>query len=325
MTEPTCNLKTSIVYNNSSKQFGLPPFYYRYRNVGTNLNGNTPAEQYQRLKLIQNTVRVPSSLYISNKGPLSVYKSPEFIHNNVCWNQMSDRPVPSIQKASVPTGFFNSLNSRRSSVTSGKPGCQTPGGKGCDIKHNSYERYLNRLKGKGVLRRGPIPPTFGEQLPFNYALPIYGGKTVKTNIVSGCNCFNINNTNNKQEKQNQKQDDYKIYNNPLWQEEQGGICGFSIGNYVYAKQTGNDFYTKAIITDIINNVYIIQFDNGFIQDVSNMNELLVYFPCKCDESIIIHSYNKRLLVTESNHNGFKCYLPESLLLGVGLGIENDNN
>ena len=165
-----------------------PVIACRYRNCNTNLTGNSPADQYQRLKLIQNTVRVYSSLYTANKGPLSAYKKPTIKTNNVCWNQMSDRPFPSVQRATIPTGFYNSLNSRRSSVTSSKPGSQTPGGVGCDIKHNSYDRYLNRLKGKGPLRRGIIPPNFGQPIPFNPAFPVYGGKTTKTNIVNGCNC-----------------------------------------------------------------------------------------------------------------------------------------
>ena len=45
---------TSLVGNSSySKQLGLAP-YYRYRLCNTNLTGSTPADQYQRLKLIQN-------------------------------------------------------------------------------------------------------------------------------------------------------------------------------------------------------------------------------------------------------------------------------
>lgn len=185
-------MTTSLVVNERNKIFGLPPYYYRVRKCDTNLNSSTRDDQYQRLKLIQNTVRVYSSLYTSNIGPLSAYKKPISDPSagfyGVNWNQMSDRPVPSVQRASIPTGYSNSLNRRHTSVTSSKPGSQTPGGIGCDIKHNSYDRYLNRLKGKGVLRRGIISPTFGAPMPFNRALPIYGGKTTKTNIVTGCNC-----------------------------------------------------------------------------------------------------------------------------------------
>lgn len=184
--------KTAIVYNLYSKQRGLQPFIYRLRSCDTELNGNTPDDQYQRLKLIQNTVRVYGSLYTANLGPLSAYKRPISAPDaglyGVCWNQMSDRPVPSVQRASIPTGYHNSLNNRHHSVTSSKPGSQTPGGAGCDIKHNSYDRYLNRLKGKGPLKRGIVPPTFGAPIPFNCAFPIYGGKTTKTNIIAGCKC-----------------------------------------------------------------------------------------------------------------------------------------
>ena len=164
-------------------------FMCRYRGCDSNSNGSNPAVQYQRLKLIQNTVRVYSSLYTSNIGPLNAYKKPTNVTHQVCWNQMSDRPFPSVQRATVPTGSNNSLNMRHTSVTSSKPGGQTPGGIGCDIKHNSYERYLNRIKGKGPLRRGIIPPAFGKPIIFNPAYPVYGGKTTKTSIVSGCNPF----------------------------------------------------------------------------------------------------------------------------------------
>lgn len=37
---------------------------------------------------------------------------------------------------------------QQSSLTRDRPGSQAPGGSGVDIKHNSYARYLARLKGK---------------------------------------------------------------------------------------------------------------------------------------------------------------------------------
>ena len=181
--------KTALVYkypfesqlNNKTKD----EYYYRLRSCDTNLNSNTPANQYQRQKLIQNTVRVASSLYTMNLGSLNAYTRPTSATYNVCWNQMSDRPIPSVQKTYVPT--YGS-SSTRHTVTGPRPGAQSPGGVGCDIKHNSYDRYLNRLKGKAPLRRGIIPPDFGAPIPFNRALPIYGGKTTKTSIINNCNC-----------------------------------------------------------------------------------------------------------------------------------------
>lgn len=297
----TSTQRTSIVQN---KKLGLPSNYYRWTNYYPNLNGNTPADQYQKLKLIQNTTRVYSSLYTSNLGPLNAYRQPTRATYGVCWNQMSDRPVPSVQKASVPTGSNNSLNRRHTSVTSSKPGSQTPGGIGCDIKHNSYDRYLNRLKGKGPLRRGVIPPTFGQPITFNPAFPIYGGKTTKTSIVSGCNC---------PQEQTLKQD-IQIYNNPIWQPEPENKYDFEVGNYVYAIQLGNTFYTRAIIISINNGIYTIKFDNGIIQQTTNSYEFLIYFPCDCKSTDDVYFSNGvNDIAPQSNSNSLNCTLSVATL------------
>lgn len=258
----------SVAYNKSKGTF-----FYRLRSCDTNLTSNTPANQYQKLKLIQNTVRVPSSLYSMNLGSLSAYAKPLKERHNVCWNQMSDRPVPSVQKALVPTGFHNSLNNKRHSVTSSKPGSQTPGGVGCDIKHNSYDRYLNRLKGKAPLRRGVIPPNFGLPIPFNLAFPIYGGKIMKTSIVSKCDCPITD----------KDADERKIYRNPYYQEDINDVIfRFAVGNFVYAYENGNDYYSKAQIISIDGPVYTIKFDDGTIETKSE-GELKIYFPCDCGD------------------------------------------
>ena len=271
--------KTSIVYNTDNwKLRGVQPFYYRLRKCNTSLTGFTPADQYQKLKLIQNTVRVPSSLYVSNLGSLSAYKSAVNTPQGVCWNQMSDSPYPSNQRATVPTGYGNSKNNKHTSVTSSRPGCQTPGGVGCDIKHNSYDRYLNRLKGRGSLRRGPIPPNFGKPIKFNPTFPIYGGKTVKTNIVTTCNCP-IETTDQRDVSQ-----DVKLYNNPLWKEEPARNCGFKAGDYVYAIQRGTNYYTKAIVISVENDIYHIQFKDKSTQQAT-LYELKIYFACDCHETL----------------------------------------
>ena len=300
--------KTCIVYNDPDKIYGLPPYFYRWRTCDTNLTSNTPANQYQRLKQIQNTVRIQASLYTSNLGPLNAYKKPTDITYGVCWNQMSDRPVPSVQKATIPTGSNTSMNRRHTSVTSSRPGCQTPGGIGCDIKHNSYDRYLNRLKGKGPLRRGVIPPTFGTPIIFNPAFPIYGGKTTKTNIVTGCDCP-------IQSSEKNLQNDIQIYNNPLYQPYPTAEYGFSVGDYVYAIQKGNYFYTRAIVLSIDNTLYTIQFDNGTIQ-ITPVNELLIYFPCNCNNTIDGIVYETGFLSIVNNTFGFSCILPSLKYLEV---------
>jgi hypothetical protein len=182
------NYYQSIAYNKNSSDY-----YYRCRNCDTNLTSNSPENQYQRQKIIQKTVRVPASLYTMNLGSLNAYVKPKSDTYGVCWNQMSDRPIPSFQKSIVPTGNNNSLNLKHRSVTSSKPGSQSPGGYGVDIKHNCYDRYLNRLKGKSALRRGVIPPNIGAPyIPFNRAYPIYGGKITKTSIINDCVCPILN-------------------------------------------------------------------------------------------------------------------------------------
>jgi hypothetical protein len=261
--------RTAIVYK---YPFESPPnnktkddYYYRLRSCDTNLNSNTPANQYQRLKIIQNTVRVASSLYTMNLGALNAYTQPTSATYNVCWNQMSDRPIPSIQKTYVPTCGSNST---KHTTTGPRPGAQSPGGVGCDIKHNSYDRYLNRLKGKAPLRRGVIPPDFGAPIPFNRALPIYGGKTTKTSIVNNCNCPIT-----------AKSDDSRIYNDPLFYPEPNISCIFKVGDYVYA--TEGLYYVRALIISEINtNLFSVQFDDGST-DTKTCDELKIYFPCDC--------------------------------------------
>ena len=293
--------KTAIVYNQPNKILGLPEYYYRWRVCDTNLTSNTPANQYQRLKIIQNTVRVYSSLYTSNLGPLNAYVQPTAATYGVCWNQMSDRPVASVQKSVIPTGSNSSMNRKHTSVTSSRPGCQVPGGIGCDIKHNSYDRYLNRLKGKGPLRRGKIPANFGSPIPFNPAFPVYGGKTTKTNIVNGCDCP-------IESKQLNLKQDTQIYNNPLWQPDPASNYSFSVGQYVYAIQIGNTYFTRAIILNISNNIYTVQFDNGTIQTIANINNLLIYFPCNCNGLINGITYASGFLATASQ-NGSSIIAP----------------
>jgi hypothetical protein len=230
---------------------------------------------------------------------LNAYKQPTAATQGVCWNQMSDRPVPSVQRVTIPTGYNSSLNRRHTSVTSSKPGSQTPGGVGCDIKHNSYDRYLNRLKGKGPLRRGVIPPNFGSPIPFNPAFPIYGGKTTKTNIVSGCNC---------PIGQQNIQQNQLIYSNPQCQpnSSEGAYYEFKVNEYVYAIQEGNTFYTRAKITNIENGIYTIVFDNGTTQIVDNSSELLVYFPCNCSGNINNYKYVNGFIVEIDANYGTTC-------------------
>jgi hypothetical protein len=202
----------------STETTKFEPYVYRWRSCDTNLTSNTPSNRYQRLKLIQNTVRVPSSLYTMNLAGLNVYQRPNstykvvdiaganyLVSPGVNWNQMSDRREPHKQVVVTSSGSTYRGSSTRRTIVGSRPGAMSPGGSGVDIKHNSYDRYLNRIKGRAPLRRGVVPPSMKlPYIPFNPAFPVYGDKVMKTSIVSGCNC------------PENATDDFIIYNNPFY-------------------------------------------------------------------------------------------------------------
>jgi len=234
------------------------------------------AKQYQTLKIIQNTVRVPSSLYTMNLGALSVFQSARNAPYKVNWNQMSDRVVRHYQtNSSFSQGSSYHGSSTRHTHTGSKPGSTTPGGAGVDIKHNSYYRYLARLKGKGPVRRGPIPVDFGKPILFNPVYPIYGGKTMKTSIVADCNCP-IDDT-------DVYRDEYKLYHTFFNPAMFVANYTFVVGQQVWAKPSPTNKYLVATITEVLsNNTYNLVFSDGSGgTSPYDGSELLIYYPCNC--------------------------------------------
>ena len=138
------------------------------------------ASQYQKEKIIRNMVRTKSSLYTMNLATCNIYNNENTV-KIVNWNQMSDRALPSNSQIQSITVVPSRGNSTRSSLTRDRPGSQAPGGKGVDIKHGSYARYLARLKGKGPLRTQNATGLMAVQ----------GNKTKSYGIVksSSCLCF----------------------------------------------------------------------------------------------------------------------------------------
>jgi hypothetical protein len=94
---------------------------------------------------------------------------------------------------------------------------------------------------------------------------------MKTNIIDSCVCP-VGSSVSAQNSQ--------IYVDPtISMPVDYGSCDFNTGDYVYAVQTGTQFYTKAQITTISNGSYDILFvDSGFTLTTSNINDLKVYFP-----------------------------------------------
>ena len=124
-------------------------------------------------KLIWKQVRTYSSLYTMANASTNVGGSSTNLplpqYNNVNWNQSSDRNKPSVQTTVVPSRG----NSTRSSITRHRPGANSPGGKGVDIKHNSYDRHLNRIKSNLVRSQKSTS-----------LVPQYGNKTQTFGMLS---------------------------------------------------------------------------------------------------------------------------------------------
>ncbi len=111
----------------------------------------TPGMRIITQKIIQNQVRIPESQYINVLSASTIQGGknnlPLPIFNNVNENQASDRNILHIQTRYVPG---SGANSTKTSITRLRPGSIGPAGIGVDIKHNSYNRYLGRLKAKSL-------------------------------------------------------------------------------------------------------------------------------------------------------------------------------
>lgn len=300
MSNTTVNLPSPVLFyqtpvdifqtqNGSTQIDGLPTELKSCRGCNTNLASNNPASQYQRQKLIQNTVRLYSSLYTMNLAGLSGYQKPSdkyqlieqsgtpyYAPPRVNWNQMSDRSRPANQLTEVASGSTYHSSSTKHSITRDRPGAMSPGGIGVDIKHNSYERRLNKLKGKAVLRRGVIPPNYGAPIQFNRAYPVYGGKVVKTGVIHNCDCPNITDNSTA---------DVRIYGSVL-NATQDLILSvqykFNIGDFVSAKKDiTSPISYKAQIIDIVNNVYEIKFADDNSIKYTSVSSLMIYVNDNC--------------------------------------------
>ena len=278
------------------------------RNFNKNLAGNDLASQYQRQKIIQNTVRVSASLYTMNLAGLSGYQKPlnvlqlveqagtqYIVPAKTYWNQMSDRARPSNQVTKVASGATYHSSSTRHTITRNRPGAMSPGGIGVDIKHNSYNRYLNKIKGKAPLRRGVINPS-------TISSPIYGGKIVKTSIINKCNCS-----------EDDKQDQliYGSSESALQDKILSINYTFKLGDFVWAKkyETDTNFY-KGEIINISDELYTVKFEDNIIVNISYC-ELTIYFECNCNPSL---SFVEQILLNNPNNrvNSLSC---SELLLG----------
>jgi len=288
-------------------------FKPRCRSCNNNLAGNDAASRYQKQKLIQNTVRVPSSLYTANVGALNVYEPPR-LKTRVNWNQMSDRAEPHVQRVVSASGSTYGGNSLKRSLTRLRPGALSPGGAGVDIKHNSYNRYLARITGKAPFRGQKPPPIFKyNNLPFNRAFPIYGDKVFKTSIVN-CPC---------------KEEKLLYQGGPLQDIIYNVRYEFNIGDIVFVpKMKGDSALFKArIIQRLDNNQFYVLFLNDNTKQLVDYSTLTfaIYERCaqtlqRCSKTMPIIPIPFQLSVRKDG-NFVKCILV-NLIPTLGVEILN---
>uniref|UniRef100_A0A6C0E369 Uncharacterized protein n=1 Tax=viral metagenome TaxID=1070528 RepID=A0A6C0E369_9ZZZZ len=280
---------TTHLHNAKNQEYYSPiELKDRCRGCYNTLNGNDPASRYQKLKLIQNTVRVPSSIYTMNVGALNVYQKPDTTFQTVAtnganfvvspgvnWNQMSDRRNPHVQTVVSGSGSAYGGNSLKRTLTRLRPGALSPGGVGVDIKHNSYDRYLARIKGKAPLKRQAIPKTFASPyIPFNPAFPVYGGKLFKTSIVNGCNC--------SEDEQSPKIENILYQNNA--NDTLNVNYHFSVGDIVLAPFYGPTNLLKAKVIAVNNDILTILFLDSHVVKTINSREVNLFVYKRCVEN-----------------------------------------
>jgi hypothetical protein len=120
-----------------------------------------------------NVARIPASEFSMNRAAFHVYTGSRI--NGQTWNQSSDRAL----QHKTPNPIPSHGNSTKTSLTRARPGAIRAGGKGVDIKHNSYARYMNRLKGQAMI----AGPYLGDKVP---PKAVVNNKVQKLNSV---NCF----------------------------------------------------------------------------------------------------------------------------------------
>ena len=291
----TIGLKLNEQINGDTQlYFGPLQYFGRCRGCNSNLASNSPASQYQRQKIIQNQVRVSSSLYSMNLKAVNAYQKPNTIPETILlgdlnylispgvnWNQMSDRRMPHHQPNPSASGSNPGGNSVKRTITRLRPGALSPGGTGVDIKHNSYERYLNRIKGKAPLRRGVLPPNYGKEfIPFNPAYPIYGGKVIKTSLVNGCNCPEGEDAEGVIGKEIVDGEIEKLLYMNMYKEIYDIKYDYSVNDRVIIIAKGLYFRNTGKIINIIGNKYLVEFAQNNSEPFF-YHEIMLSIPEKC--------------------------------------------
>ena len=115
-------------------------------------NCGSSFDEFMIQKNIQKQTGVSSSTYINNLVPFKVVKNQNLYKNQGLpgYSKVSSDRIYSSNLNNTNRQVNRNTSSLKGSRTSLKPGCLAPGGVGVDIKHNSYDRYLAKLKVKSL-------------------------------------------------------------------------------------------------------------------------------------------------------------------------------
>ena len=148
--------------------------------------GCNPINKKNIEKQIQNQVGVSESQMIDVKSAITIgsdYLALPANLTNYPFKNMSDRRNAHFTlNNNVPTRG----NSVRSSVTSNKPGSMAPGGKGVDVKHGSYARYLGKLKSKNIISNENMESV--SYIEGARIRPAMNNKQYRFSIINTTNC-----------------------------------------------------------------------------------------------------------------------------------------
>ena len=161
----------SLIYSlNRSRCIGCISDRYTINNI---------SQQIMKLAILNQTITKSvgqsGSQYLGNLGSLEVWRDASCSQVKQA-SQASDRyHISRVPKTAVIPSRGNSIKRTRTSL---RPGALGPGGRGVDIKHNSYARYLAKKRGGVIL--GENPPN-----TIKSSKQIVNNKFMKSKVVAG--------------------------------------------------------------------------------------------------------------------------------------------
>ena len=153
---------------------GASKFVYVERRIGCSPILNSKQILQAENRRTYNVARIPASEFSMNLAAFNVYRGSRV--NGQTWNQSSDRAV---EHGNSESGSSTEIAHEEVLQDYVQVQCDLVGK--VDIKHNSYARYLNRIKG-GAMAQGPY---VGNRVG---AGAVVNNKVQKQNSVNcGCN------------------------------------------------------------------------------------------------------------------------------------------